>query len=100
MYKIENNEISVQEVEVYRFLSTNPGWWITYEVAHLSGVKKRTAAKHLVRFVQIGLLDEMEMQPSHLYRWKVQPDNPAYVARLEMASDVLAGRGKVELENP
>jgi hypothetical protein len=88
---MENNEISIHEVRIYRTFTQSPDKWLTnQEVASLSDVAGRTARLHTKRLVSIGVLDVAEVFPGHRYRLseKAGKRDAGYVNRLQKASEV------------
>lgn len=89
---MERNEISEHEVRVYQILKDDPSkWWTTKEMTPAAKVAKRTAALHLQRFAQLGVVDQVEIFPNHRYRLsaKSRVRNKAYVQRLEQAVEII-----------
>lgn len=58
--------------------------------AATSGIAARTVRAHLVRLVNLGLVDQAEVFPAHRYRLsdKAEKRNKAYLLRLLGAFDV------------
>ncbi len=95
------NIISKHEVIIYRWLREHPETWFEcWEVAKLTGVGKRTVAKHVVRFVALGFIEQGELFPSYCYRWLESAENQAYIARLEKAVDILKNKLNEDLGRP
>jgi hypothetical protein len=89
---VENKEISLHEVKVWRALKANAERWMTNkEIAALvSGVAPRTVRAKTIKLVMLGLLDQAEVFPAHKYRVaeKARQRNASYVLRLEGAAEV------------
>lgn len=87
---MEHNEISEHQVKIFRFMQQHKGWLTSQQVAEGAKVAARTARQHLLRLVQLGLLDQAEVFPAHRYRLSSKADkrNVAYLKRLEMACEV------------
>lgn len=87
---MESNEISRHEVGIFATLQQADTWLTSRQIATQAHVAPRTARQHLLRFVQLNIIDVAEVFPGHRYRI---PDDAAkrnrgYLDRLERAADV------------
>jgi predicted ArsR family transcriptional regulator len=66
------------------------GWLTGAEIAKKSGVVPRTVRAHLLKLVNLGLLDVAEVFPAHRYRIseKAEKRNASYIKRLDAAAEV------------
>lgn len=88
---IERNEVSRQEVEVFRVVSANPAWLTNAEIAdQASGVAARTVRALTLKLVKLRILDQAEVFPAHRYRLseKASKRNRGYYDRLIHAGEV------------
>lgn len=89
---MERNEISRQEVEVFRALIIQSGIWQTNaEIANAcSGVAPRTVRAMTLKFVKLGIVDQAEVFPAHRFRLSIKADkrNRGYVDRLRRTAEV------------
>jgi hypothetical protein len=90
---MENNEISIHEIHVFRALSGRLGEWLSNrDLAAMMPptVKPRTVRAKTMKFVVLGLADQAEVFPAHRYRWseRARQRNIAYLQRLERAAEV------------
>ncbi len=88
---MEKNEVSLHEVKVYRLFAANPERWISNrEVAAEAHVAQRTARAHTLKLVNLGLLDQAEVFPSHRFRFSetASKRNKTYTQRLDHAASV------------
>jgi DNA-binding IclR family transcriptional regulator len=53
-------------------MQQHKGWLTSQQVAEGAKVAARTARQHLLRLVQLGLLDQAEVFPAHRYRLSTQ----------------------------
>lgn len=88
---MEQAEISVHQVRIYRSLVSTKRWMTTKEVAAVAAVSLRNASLHLSRFVKLGICDQAEVYPGHRYRLSEKADkrNIAYMQRLRQAEEAL-----------
>lgn len=87
---MERSQVSLHELKVYRLLLSEPDKWFTnHEIAEATGVAKRTARAHTLRFCTLGILDHLEVFPGTKYRFskKANKRNQAYVQRLDQAME-------------
>ena len=89
---VERNEVSRQEVEVFRALLANVKQWKTNtELAdECSGVAPRTVRAMTLKFVKLGLVDQAEVFPAHKFKLADKADkrNRGYADRLRRAAEV------------
>lgn len=89
---VERNEISRQEVEVFRVLLLNSKTWMTNKdlAQQCKGVAPRTVRAMTLKFVNLGILDQAEVFPGHMYRIAAKADkrNRGYVDRLRQVAEV------------
>jgi hypothetical protein len=87
---METNEISLHLCRVYKAAKDASGWTTSADIAAASGVAGRTARHHLLRLVNLGVLDQAEVFPAHRYKLSDKADkrNKAMVIRLENAMSV------------
>jgi hypothetical protein len=87
---MEDSEISLQEVLVYRALCQNQGRWFSDRqlAQQIEGVTARSIRTHCLKLVKHGLVDQPNVFPADRYRLSAEatrPDHP-YVRRLEHAA--------------
>ena len=88
---MEKNEVSRQEIEVFRVLLGSQAWMSNREIASAcKDVADRTVRAMTLKFVQLGLVEQAEVFPGHRYRVcpKANKRNRGYVDRLKHAADV------------
>lgn len=88
---MESNEISMEQVKVFRYVQQHAGGWHrTKDIAQGAGVAERTARHHASRLAALGILDQAEVFPGHRYRLadKAGKRNDGYLQRLEQACNV------------
>lgn len=92
---MEQNEISLHEIKIYRALHDRPEQWLTNdEILQLVGdMSGRTVRAKTSKFVALGMVDVAEVFPAHRYRWskKAKQRNAAYLQRLQHADEVFHG---------
>ena len=86
----ETNEISIHMVRIVRVLRSS-GWMTVKGIATSASVARRTAAKHLLCLLKLGLIDQAEVFPGHRNRWSEMAGkrNAAFVERLDRAAVAL-----------
>lgn len=93
---MEQNEISIHEVEVWRVMQANPARWMSnseiYDQCRPALIRPRTVRAKTIKLVTLGLLDQAEVFPAHRYRLssKARQRNAAYLMRLEKAGEVFS----------
>lgn len=89
---MEQSEISIHQVKVYRCLAQSPRWWTNKELAEKAGISLRNASLHTQRFVALGICDQAEVYPGHRFRLAPKADkrNGAYLLRLQQADAIFA----------
>ncbi len=85
---MEKAEISLHEIKTYMALKQAKGWLTTHEIAAQTGVHPRTARLHALRFLEMGIVDRVEVFPAHRFRIAAAAKDVAYVNRLEHACEV------------
>ena len=87
---MESNEISHHQVRLYDYLRANPQWHTGKSISEGAGLNNRTVRAHVLKFVKLGLVDQLELYPGHRYRWSeiAEKRNKAMFQRLEQASQV------------
>lgn len=89
---MEKNEISEQEVRIFCVFRNHSDQWLTNkQISELSdSIPGRTVRLHVKRFVDLGLVDQAELFPSHRYKWssKAEKRNKSYFLRLKNAVDI------------
>ena len=92
---METGEVSIHRLKVYRHLRRDGGWRSNREIAAaLPDVAYRTVRAHTKALVDLGMLDQAEVFPSHRYRMsdKAEKRNKGYFMRLEQAATVFGLR--------
>jgi hypothetical protein len=86
----ETNEISFHLVKVYVFLKKNSGWHTARKIAAGATVADRTARAHVLKMVQLGIVDQAEVFPAHHYRLSnlASKRNKTFVQRIEEAMQI------------
>mgnify|MGYP001580233343 CR=1 FL=1 len=90
MHGMEKSEISLQECQFYRALTTNgQGWRTSRELAAQAGIASRTGRAFSKKFTDLGLVETVEVFPAHRYRLapKAGRTNAAYLTRLHRAAE-------------
>ncbi len=91
---VERNEVSRQEVEVFRVLTANVAAWKTNSeiAAECQAVASRTVRAMTLKFVKLGLVDQAEVFPAHKFKLSAKADkrNRGYIERLKQAAEVFA----------
>jgi predicted ArsR family transcriptional regulator len=87
---MEDNEISLDEVLVYRVLYQSRGRWLSDRqlAQEIQGITVRSVRTHCLKLVKRGLVEQPNVFPAHRYRLSAaasRPDHP-YVRRLERAT--------------
>lgn len=88
---MEKNEVSIHEARVFSVFLANPKEWLTSkEIAEKADVAQRTARAHCLKLVQLGILDQAEVFPSHRYRMAEKADkrNRGYFDRVKQAMEI------------
>jgi hypothetical protein len=89
---VERNEISRQEVEVFRVLSAHASQWMTNAdiAAECDRVAARTVRAVTQKLVHLGILDLAEVFPGHRFRLseKAAKRNRGYADRLRRVAEV------------
>lgn len=88
---VERNEISRQEIEVFRVLLAAGLWQTNAELAaQCENVAPRTVRAMTSKFVHLGLVDQAEVFPAHKFRIAAKADkrNRGYVDRLRQVASV------------
>lgn len=88
---MERNEISLHEVKLFLAIKGRDGKWATSrDLAAEAGVAERTARAHLLKLVNLNVLDVAEVFPAHRYRLagKAEKRNTSYFVRLRNAIEV------------
>jgi len=95
---MERNEISRHEVSVYQVLLSAQRWMSNKEIGSHLKLSPRTIRSHTLRFVRMGLVDQMEVFPGHRYRWseKAEKRNLSYLQRLKQAMEVFKETKEIE----
>jgi DNA-binding IclR family transcriptional regulator len=94
--KNQSTQVSAHEVRIYDALIANKDQWLMgREIAQKSGVVPRTTRAHLVRFVELGIVEQAEVYPGPRYRWSERAcrRNAEYISRIEAAKAVLQYKG-------
>jgi hypothetical protein len=86
----EENEISVDEVLVYRALCQSGSRWLSHRqlAQQIEGITVRSVRTHCLKLVKCGLVDQPNVFPADRYRLSAAAnrcDHP-YVRRLEHAA--------------
>lgn len=91
IWHMEKNEVSRQEISVYKCLADADGWLTSKEIAERANVAARTARAHALKLVKLGVADQAEVFPGHRYRISefANKRNRSYVDRLSRAAEVL-----------
>ena len=87
------DQISLQEVKVYRLLSSHPETWFSNRniSAEVKGVALRTVRACTRRFFDLGLVEKVHVFPGDRFRFSVAPKkNKKYIQQLEEAAAVLS----------
>jgi len=88
----ERTEISLQEARTFLALKGRPKSWLSnIEIAELvDGVSPRSIRAYTLKFVRLGLLDQVELFPRHKYRLAERPEkrNRSYWQRLLAAIEI------------
>lgn len=86
----ETNEISFHMAKVYVFLKNNSGWHTSRKIAAAANIADRTARAHVLRMVQLGIVDQAEVFPAHHYRMSTLASkrNKTFVQRIEEAMQI------------
>lgn len=87
---MEQAEISIQQVKVFRYISQAKNWVSNHEIAQATGVSLRNVSLHTHRLTSLGILDQAEVYPGHRFRVceKAEKRNGGYLARLKRAESV------------
>lgn len=89
--KMETNEVSMHQCRVFSALLSSAASWLTSrEVASKAEVAQRTARAHLLKLVNLGIVDQAEVFPAHRYRLSSKADkrNKTYFRRIEIAAKI------------
>lgn len=89
---VERNEVSRQEIEVFRALRVHTQQWMTNKelAAECKAVAERTVRATTMKLVKLGVVDQAEVFPAHRFRLaaKAEKRNRGYVDRLLKAAEV------------
>lgn|ERR1700693_545006 len=89
---MENSEISIQELQIINVLRLNPSQWFSnHEIKKMIGiVSDRTVRARTLKLVNLGLVDQVKVFPSHKYRWSetAAKQNASYVMQIDKAAEV------------
>ncbi len=88
------DQISVQEVLIFRVFKKKPKTWFSnVTVASAAGVVDRTVRFHTSAMHRKGLLEQLKMAGGYRYRWNPEGEkrknNKKYLAALEAAGKVV-----------
>lgn len=81
--------VSVHEIRVFRSLE-GAGWVTAGDVSKSARVSPRTARSHLLKFVQLGLVEVARVFPAFRYRIAANVDEHQYAVRLRKASTLFS----------
>jgi predicted ArsR family transcriptional regulator len=87
---METNEVSLHQLKVFDCVAAATGWVTSKQVTDSVGISGRTVRAHLLKLVNLGLLDQAEVFPGHRYRLSAHAEkrNKAYLQRLDKAREV------------
>ena len=81
--------VSVHEIRVFHSLE-GAGWVTARDISKSARVSPRTARSHLLRFVQLGLVEVARVFPAFRYRIAANVDEHQYAVRLRKASTLFS----------
>jgi predicted transcriptional regulator len=83
------DQISEQEVSIYRMLSTQHEWFDSGAIVRHCDMARRTVNRHLAHWAKLGLVERAAVYPGYRYRWVEQPPMSEYLLRLVGADGIL-----------
>lgn len=91
---METSEISHHQVKIYTALRDTKEWLTSKDLAKRSGVNERTTRAHLLKFVKLMVVDQVEVFPGHRYRLsdKASKRNQGIIGRLDQAEEIFSGK--------
>lgn len=92
---METSEISLFEIQVYQFLKQNKDTWVSNsDIMKHTHLVPRTVRQKTRKLVDLGLVDEAEVFPGHLFRMSGMAGkrNLAYLKRLEQTIAIMGER--------
>jgi hypothetical protein len=87
---MERAEMSRHQVVVFVCVKKTGHWMSNKAIMAQTGLPARTVRHHTHSLVALGIFDQMELFPEHVYRFSTHADkrNKSYLQRLEMAHNV------------
>jgi len=84
------DQISLQEVSIYRFLSSHPETWFSNSdiAKEVEGVALRTIRAHTKRFFELGIVEKVNVFPGDRFRFSGATKSQDYIQRLEEVAAV------------
>lgn len=85
---METKEISLHQIKVYLAVkAAGKNWMTAKDISDHSGVAQRTARSHALKFVNLGLFDQVDVFPANRYRLSEtsEQSNKGYLLRIEKA---------------
>lgn len=93
--KGESSEISEKELRTFKAISTKT-WVSNKDIALITKLSRRQVNDYMLKFMKIGLIDQAEVWPEHLYRLSrfAAKRAPGYLERLRFTERVFKCRRK------
>lgn len=81
--RVQRTLVSVHELKLFCVVAREQGWWTSRDIAQKAGVKRRAAHEHLMRWLDFGMVERIEMTPEHQWRVSSEANNASHYKRLE-----------------